>query len=1679
MTSGNKEGLIKILNKEVEYFKNRPSQNPGNVSSSSSQIRILELRYPPMYNLPDFPNMVMQVLFESGRDTSSMLGKILDSNNIDDFISQLKDPVLKAVVCMAANQDNKALEILKQQIEAETKSISAHIIMASILAKQNQREQTILILGNIQSLTPDSATQQMVDGAIVSYALNMDFSQQPDKLEIARKAAMRLSQGQFSRSQYRDQLIQAMDYLGLKDEARLFAKKFTSITGNPSVMQQTGIQQGMIYQVTGGTQDLSTVQYNKIVELLQEDKKDPALRLLLTDLETVAGNSLLPERSYDNSNVNNRVSLVHAYQLEDKIIEMADPGPTSSVRKLLVFGRMCDLIGRQDKAKEIYEDILKKRPHEFGALLWLSFLYVDKEPNKAIEYLLAVDRRYLSQLGRQLSNYIQNNYYRDNLENTLNFASLAALFLDSLKYPDSLELSWAANIPMTLANSYSRDNIRLPQLYTESQSNAASQSGMMLRGGMYDVSSKDIEELAARRREAHNQFCKSMLRIPQLAPQGFAFLYAEAKARNAVDANMSTIALDALLKYQAYRGSYSSSGGLISTYNWGTGRDNKLTNPMEFLLYQNWKDGTLDELTEKVVPVLEKNNRMGEAKEMELLASLYKASPEDYVKQAKALVESDIISGGSSQYALITRQSALSQIIGIRSDRSLKVSLNQFLIDMLDVDNQSSLYQIQDFTRDYLTQLAHEDTESASEFLEKIVTIFLGPKEKRKEFISQNYNQPRTGTFQGVRYSGVSTNNERINICVNLLRNLAQNSDLLFTVLSQFEDFEGYLPDIRYYVQNSFDNVFQKALNGYSQSGVTQSDLTGFIDLLDESPFLADVNSFRTLPVAQLQKSSMFSYMMYRFWRDSSSQLKNFRTQLKDLLALRIQEGKLPQSFGSELLIAQLSENRNREVYDCLSRYWDKIQKLDPDKQEDISVMVCDTVGLMAAQDNTVSENIIPIINRLNELRCQAGLEKANAFLKNKQFEDFRVNESQFIENTTNLISSVASYDVNSGIEIFSRAGKIVEDARKRGQFNYSSSRDLTSRLIQRMQEDSRSMNFGSISFIVRLIRDTNEPSLSFEPYYVNQFEYPLSERFREYSSSMNNNQVEALKRLYNEIGPYLGKGNLAGLNIFRRVFDSGNWNEQAVNEAINWANEQVKSGDYPDLARTLGVFANFYKQQRFRGQPFLSGTPGNTGDNQISEVEQYYKDTITDANLSLQWRLMANYSLAQSFSSSISDDLVMQTIDLIIEGWSKYPNLNPEYCTNTIQRFLSLRFPERNRQAVIRGFSSSRGMVNTQTSIVDASRDTVPGDWEAAAARLADAYMAYRQPKPVAAIQPAGFGGRSSSMGFSGNSYNTNIQLTMLEINLILNRDDAVRTMLDSFDSNVGQYLDCWALLVKYNKPDILKSVIDKQWSNNTNQMGVVRFNKDIETNLPACLDVLQSPDIRYCAEVLISSLQDGSGNEPRPTLRRNERLKQLAEKFGEITFNSTPMKQRILEVFINDSQLLPLVSEYIAEEGKNINPLTLASNQNSNLIRTQSQLLAAYCVNNLLKGDPNAFTKTIQALAVYPSQNQPSGVRQVFEYIGRQLITSADTIQNNWTESQISSLATGISGLLSCSSQSYDPRRLISNLIVFDVLTNHEDEISGVMERCSPQIKQNLQYYQNLSDLIEHWEILRETEN
>ena len=175
---------------------------------------------------------------------------------------------------------------------------------------------------------------------------------------------------------------------------------------------------------------------------------------------------------------------------------------------------------------------------------------------------------------------------------------MATLYLDSIKDSNSFDLSWAANIPNTLARSYSRNNIRLPLLYSESEAELYSN---VRNASLNQNANEQLKELINRRKQVHNDFCKAMIRIPQLAAQGFACLHSEARARNAVDDNIEAMALEALLKYSSSKN--YANGGLINTYSWGTGKDFRLISPMEFLLYHNWKNGTLDEFIEKVTPV--------------------------------------------------------------------------------------------------------------------------------------------------------------------------------------------------------------------------------------------------------------------------------------------------------------------------------------------------------------------------------------------------------------------------------------------------------------------------------------------------------------------------------------------------------------------------------------------------------------------------------------------------------------------------------------------------------------------------------------------------------------------------------------------------------------------------------------------------------------------------------------------------------------------------------------------------------------------------------------------------------------------------------------------------------------------------------------------------------------------
>ena len=117
----------------------------------------------------------------------------------------------------------------------------------------------------------------------------------------------------------------------------------------------------------------------------------------------------------------------------------------------------------------------------------------------------------------------------------------------------------------------------------------------------WNNSPRENTRAAETRRKVHNQLCRKMLEIPQLAEMAFARLAGEARARGVLTHQFTEMARQAMLTHRPYPGARPLSGAPNPR------RRARLTGPAEHLVTEAYKKDTLDELVSEFVPRLKQS----------------------------------------------------------------------------------------------------------------------------------------------------------------------------------------------------------------------------------------------------------------------------------------------------------------------------------------------------------------------------------------------------------------------------------------------------------------------------------------------------------------------------------------------------------------------------------------------------------------------------------------------------------------------------------------------------------------------------------------------------------------------------------------------------------------------------------------------------------------------------------------------------------------------------------------------------------------------------------------------------------------------------------------------------------------------------------------------------------------
>jgi len=654
MTDEDKGAFVRALDQEMQRHRQNPGSSPQVAYARPYRIPqdlIQPLSYPPL-DMLDLPEIIRTLLVQKRRSFRHNADTELSPSKLRPHLESVQDLLLRSVLSAIAREDAQAERSVQQYLQAHADDPSAHVLLASIWARQDQKAEAVALLHDIVQ-TPWSQQRRLpLDAAMVAYGLDLDPEKQPMAVDLSCQGALRLCARALSQPQQQN-LLKALRSLGLRDQAERLALRSVPVQQAQRQGQRTSMMRSMN----------SMPQLTQIEDLLEKGKTDTALRLALRFLEMSLRPGMWP-RMRQQREIRDLGARVQTDQLVDRLLTMAHPGQSNVVRRWLFYAELCDLFKRPEQTGRIYARILKRRPQDPSVRVRMACTLLKNDPNQAVEHLLAVRRRDQAMMGEILLESMERRVRDlDQARELLGLGKVVTAYLQGLDDPQRVDVQWVDQVRQRLSDHIRVGRQRLAPLYHSR--------------GLEDGLDEATLQLPNQRRSIHNDLCRAMLCVPQVAGRGFAGLHAEGRARGGLTDEFVDLAYGAWCLAHAKPPRWGTS---TFSRSWGNGRENRAIHPIEYLLHHAWEEGTLAHWARRLKEAVPSAKRPAVAEQIDAVAHLYLVPETQFPDAAHAFVKQwQSAHQPLMQWPINRRDTRLTLVADVYAARSLQVDMRALI----------------------------------------------------------------------------------------------------------------------------------------------------------------------------------------------------------------------------------------------------------------------------------------------------------------------------------------------------------------------------------------------------------------------------------------------------------------------------------------------------------------------------------------------------------------------------------------------------------------------------------------------------------------------------------------------------------------------------------------------------------------------------------------------------------------------------------------------------------------------------------------------------------------------------------------------------------------------------------------------------------------------------------------
>ncbi len=561
-----------------------------------------------------------------------------------------------------------------------------------------------------------------------------------------------------------------------------------------------------------------------------------------------------------------------------------------------------------------------------------------------------------------------------------------------------------------------------------------------------------------------------------------------------------------------------------------------------------------------------------------------------------------------------------------------------------------------------------------------------------------------------------------------------------------------------------------------------------------------------------------------------------------------------PQTFGSQLIVACLGKSQSamhHEIVELLAVHQSDVQALPLKKARAMARLSWELKEAYESAELPLTEDGVRMLAWLKELTIEEELALVDQVMAAKN-PDAILDESDDLAKIKSILLHLIETDPVKAEQFFRKCSLLLA---KNAEEYYSDPSDLFDLPM------SSEVSLDAVAFLLdRYLEAENVDSRS--DYQHFRWASPVIQTF-ENALDKNNSEADstaALEILYRELQTHFGNRSttiLAGqyCDLFASM------RREHLDAAAQWTREKEVHEPDSAVARELAAAANWarYRKQWLEMPPAEKPVRGETREG----FHAYYMSVIQNSSLPTHYRLSVVSSLFSRDGSTLPAPLVFASAELVRD--------------------------------VLRSDSSTPGESEWEVMGALHAMEPTPA-WRTTASSVMESWNRHYL---------AGVGEMESGSTHSA-----------LKINLMLGNDQDVQRMLRRAQETLVDPT-CIALLAQYGQHAAAAKLFRAGWStmDSEENLGLVQFDSQLEQQLPELLKAIQPEDLRYLAEVFVTTLPDTEKVERLPSVGHSERVRQLAERLSELESPRPVIWQSALIALSPHAEAAPLIEPHLAE--------------------------------------------------------------------------------------------------------------------------------------------------------------------